>query len=89
MLPEYKTKTNIGVGLGLLVQSVSLLLIRQGGLATVLALVGLAASVVLFISGCSMYAVGKGHDAVWGFLGLLSLVGLLILFALPDAYAGD
>jgi hypothetical protein len=41
---------------------------------------------VFFIWGCMSYAAGKGHRKAFGFLGLLSFLGLLILMALPDKH---
>lgn len=86
MLAEKKTATNIGVGLGILLQIVGQVLSYQyqgSGMATVglvLALVG----AVFFIWGCWNYAQGKGYPGVLGLLGLLSCIGLLILVILPD-----
>ena len=41
---------------------------------------------VLFLWGCCLYAVAKGHSRWLGLLGLLSLIGLIILVVLPDRY---
>jgi hypothetical protein len=41
---------------------------------------------VLFIWGCTSYSKGKGYHLGWGFLGLLSLLGLIILALLPDKH---
>lgn len=91
MVSEYKRRTNIGLGLGMLLQviggalylpaidgSVSQLL---GGL---LALGGLG----LFIWGCANFAQSKGQPAWLGILGLLTPVGLVILIMLPDRLHG-
>ena len=86
MLAEKKKATNIGVGLGIILQIVGQVLFYQnptGGMyavALVLGIVGLA----LFIWGCWNYAQGKGYPGVLGLLGLLSCIGLLILVILPD-----
>ena len=85
MLAEYKTKTNIGVGLGILLQLAGRLVSRNEATALVgfiLILVG----VVFFIWGCMNYAAGKGHSKLLGLLGLLSCIGLLILIFLPDRH---
>lgn len=87
MLAEYKTRTNIGVGLGLIGQIIGRVLMNsisqgQAVLGLVIALVAL----VVFIWGCAQYAKGKGHSGWFGLFGVLSLVGLLVLFFLPDRH---
>ena len=85
MLAEYKTKTNIGVGLGILLQLAGRLVARNEAnalLGDILTLVGFA----LFIWGCMNYAAGKGHSKWLGLLGILSCIGLLILVFLPDRH---
>ena len=83
MLAEYKTKTNIGVGVGILLQLIGRLVGSNEAIAVVgyvLILVG----VVFFIWGCMNYAAGKGHSNWFGLLGFLSCFGLIILIFLPD-----
>ena len=83
MLDEKKRETNIGVGVGLVVQAVGRLAEVQGqswGFA--LALVGL----VPFVWGCMSYCEGKGYSRWLGFVGLLSILGLLALTLLRDRY---
>ena len=80
MLPENKTNTNIGVGLGFLLEILGRLVFGGSWIGLVLILVG----AVLFIWGCMNYAVGKGHSKWLGLLGLLSSIGLIILVILPD-----
>ena len=85
MLAEHKTKTNIGVGLGIILQVAGRLIARNEAnalLGLILSLVGY----VLFIWGCMNYAAGKGHSQWLGLLGLLSCIGLLILVFLPDRH---
>lgn len=86
MLAEYKRTTNIGVGLGLIGSIIGRALMESGseGLGVLIALVGLG----VFIWGCSQYAKAKGHSPLWGALGILSLIGLLVLFFLPDRHKG-
>ncbi|HAJ56194.1 MAG TPA: hypothetical protein DCL35_00300 [Candidatus Omnitrophica bacterium] len=38
----------------------------------------------LFISGCFMYAKGKGQSGYWGILGVFGPPGLLLLYCLKD-----
>ncbi|MGH8214167.1 MAG: hypothetical protein ACREPZ_00475 [Rhodanobacteraceae bacterium] len=87
MLPEYKTKTNIGVGLGLIGQILGRVLMdsTSQGLVLLGALVAIAGAVV-FIWGCAQYAKAKGHSGWFGLFGLLWLLGLLVLFFLPDRH---
>ena len=49
--------------------------------------IGLAVAVagtVLLILGLSMYARAKGHSPWWCLMGVLSIIGLIVLAALPD-----
>jgi hypothetical protein len=84
MLAEYKTKTNIGVGLGILLQIIARALKTAwpstASLATLIGLLGLG----LFVYGCFNYAQGKGYSRWLGLLGLLSCLGLVVLVVLPD-----
>jgi len=90
MLPEYQKKSNMGVGVGLVLElggAVLPILLPSGG--PVMALLSLGAFVVgaaLFIWGLCSYAQAKGYSGVCGLLGLLSIVGLLILALLPDQH---
>ncbi|MCW5558515.1 MAG: hypothetical protein KIT22_11880 [Verrucomicrobiae bacterium] len=86
MLPDKKTKTNIGVGIGILLQISGRLLIAnsEGGASFGLLLVLVGAG--FFIWGCMNYAEAKGHSKWLGLLGLLSCIGLLILIFLPDRH---
>jgi len=84
MLPEKKTKTNIGVGLGIILQLVGRMLAAEN---ESMAFVGLALTLVglvFFVWGCMNYAEGKGHSKWLGLLGLLSCIGLIVLIFLPD-----
>jgi hypothetical protein len=84
MLPDKKRKTNIGVGVGLILQLLKLVLVRQGIISPDLGLFLWAFGTVVFIWGCMNYAEGKGSSKWFGLLGLLSLIGLLGLVLLPD-----
>jgi len=87
MLSEYKTKTNIGVGLGIIGQIIGRTLIdtKADGEVLLGAAIILAALVV-FIWGCAQYAKAKGQSGWFGLFGLLSIIGLLVLFFLPDRH---
>ena len=41
---------------------------------------------VFLIAGLGRYAQAKGHEGAWGFVGLFSVFGLLILALLPDRH---
>ena len=44
---------------------------------------------ILWIVGLCYYAMAKGHNAIFGLLGIFSWIGLLILFVLPDKAKGQ
>jgi len=84
MLPDNKTKTNIGVGLGFLLEILGRFLYMSSTAGSIFGLILMVVGVVLFIWGCMNYAVGKGHSKWLGLFGLLSCIGLIILVFLPD-----
>jgi hypothetical protein len=86
MLAEKKTNTNIGVGVGILLQIVSRFLINQGGSMVTVGLLLALAGAVAFVWGCINYAQGKGYHWALGFLGLLSCLGLIVLVVIPDKH---
>jgi len=89
MLPEKKTKTNIGVGFGIVLQIAGRVLAYMGGVVAILGLILILVGAASFIWGCMNYAEGKGHSKWLGLLGLLSCLGLIILICLPDHYKGS
>jgi hypothetical protein len=50
---------------------------------------GVLLGVIFLIVGLSRYATAKGYGPEYGFLGLLSILGVLILVALPDKTKGQ
>lgn len=90
MLAEYKTKTNIGIGLGIVGQFVGRALIASGGsenpAVSFLGVAVIIGAIVAFLYGCRSYAIGKGYHPAFGFFGLLSCIGLLVLVFLKDKY---
>ena len=84
MLPQHKRNTNIGVGLGLILQMVSRSMTapEQATVSLVLLVIG----ALVFIWGCCEYAKGKGYNSAWGLLGILSLIGLIVLALMPDRH---
>jgi hypothetical protein len=88
MRPEHKRNTNIGIGLGLVLQFAGSARVAQGGIFVVLGFAVVFLAVAAFIWGCMNYAEGKGHPKWLGLPGLFSLPGLIILFMFPDHYRG-
>lgn len=86
MLPEKKTKTNIGVGIGIILQIAGRSLTTTSNEGAILALILVVVGAVFFIWGCMNYAEGKGHSKWLGLLGFLSCIGLLILVLMPDRH---
>jgi hypothetical protein len=84
MLPEFKKNTNIGVGIGIILQIAGRIMAKSGmeGLGFIVMMAGLVA----FIWGCGQYAKGKGYSGWFGALGLLSIIGLIILVLFPDKH---
>ena len=87
MLAEYKQKTNIGIGVGLLMQIGGNVLMGSGtGLASVMGLLLLLGGLGVFVWGTISYAIGKGHHGAWGLLGITSILGLICLMLLADRH---
>jgi uncharacterized membrane protein YidH (DUF202 family) len=84
VLPEKRTKTNVGVGIGVLLQLAGLFLAQTGDAAALFGLVLILASLPVFIWGCVNYAEGKGHSTWVGLVGLAGIIGLIVLILLPD-----
>jgi hypothetical protein len=85
MIEEYKTKTNVGVGLGLILSMMARVLFGGEDQVSIIAGLVLAiAGTMVFIWGCMSYARGKGYHPLMGLFGLLYLPGLLVLVLLRD-----
>ncbi|MHC4656724.1 MAG: hypothetical protein ACYS91_17160 [Planctomycetota bacterium] len=86
MLPEKKTKTNLGVGIGVLLQLAGYFLVQTTETCAIalLGLILLLISIPVFIWGCMNYAEGKGHSKWVGLVGIAGLIGLIVLAVLPD-----
>ena len=85
MLNEYKMQAFLGVwggavfcAMGYFFTSMPHGVYRYFGFPMILG------GLILFISGCVMYAKGKGRNGCWGFLGICGPLGLLILYCLKD-----
>ena len=89
MLAEYERKTNIGVGIGILIQFFGRVLLGPDdsvGSAPLFGILLVFVGSALFIWGCMCYSKGKGHHRAWGLLGLLSIFGLVALFFFTDKH---
>ncbi|MEJ2061448.1 MAG: hypothetical protein P8Y64_13340 [Gammaproteobacteria bacterium] len=86
MLAEQKRNTNIGVGVGIVLQVFGRYLQMQGSGMSALGSLMLLMGIGVFLWGCWNYAQGKGYHGAWGLLGLFSLLGLIILAVLPDRH---
>ena len=87
MLKEYQSKTNLGVGIGILAQAIAkFALIPKGGAMEVVGWVVLLGGLAVFIWGCCAYMKGKGYHPAFGVLGILSLLGLIVMIVFPDKH---
>lgn len=80
---KYQRNSSLGVGIGLI------LYVLGGFFASAYELNTLGGIVVLFgyilfVWGCYQYAKSKGYTWAFGFLGILTILGLIILVLLPD-----
>lgn len=86
MLAEKVRNTNIGVGIGIVLEIIGYVVrTHSPGLVALGLVIGLVGTVI-FIWGCMNYAEGKGYSPWLGLIGLLSCVGLIVLLLLPDKY---
>ena len=86
MIGEYRIKTNIGVGFGILAQIIGFLASYyvQIGIVLWFAAILIYGGFLTLIWGLWNYAKGKGYKGAWGLLGLLSIFGFVILALFPD-----
>lgn len=71
--------------IGLIFQEVYQLFREKVDISILPLLVGLAIlGTVLIIVGCWKYIETKGYHGAFGLLGLLSIIGVAIIFLLPD-----
>jgi hypothetical protein len=86
MLAEYKSKTVTFVIAGIVLQILGGIFAKAGILGALLGWPVGALGSVLLIMGCCFYAKAKGYAWWLGLLGLLSCIGLLVLYVLPDRH---
>jgi len=91
MRPDKQTRTNVAVGLGVLIQMGGLVMYRVNpiGAHTTVGAWLVVASVLVIVCGCMSYADGKGYSRSVGLFGILGVVGLIVLVLLPDRAAGE
>jgi len=84
---EFRKKTRIGIGIGFFLKYLGgLILISTDNLVGTIFAISIALiGFFTFINGCASYIKLKGYRRGWGaILGLMDLLGLLILFLLPE-----
>ncbi len=86
MIQEFNNKSNIYIGIGLLLQIFYRLIFPQLQFhdSLILNLLISWTGVIVFTLGCRYYAKSKGYSGWLGLLGFATLFGLIILFLLPD-----
>lgn len=88
MLNEYRMQSILGVWGGIFCFFIGFVIASSstpsGTANAIFGFAIMAGSYVLFVSGCFMYAKGKGHAWPLGLFGLLGPLGLLILYVLKD-----
>jgi len=90
MIEEYRMRTIIGVGLGIIALIIGFYLSYYVHIGIVLwfAAIVIYSGFLLFIWGLWNYAKGKGYKGAWGLLGLLFIFGFVILALFPDRKKG-
>jgi hypothetical protein len=86
VIREKKINANIGIGIGVIIQPSRFILVHKGIVSADVGQLIWLIGVLCFIWGCMNYAEGKGSSKWFGLLGILSLIGLLALFFLPDQH---
>lgn len=88
MLTEYKTKINVGVGLGVVLMFGSGNLLRQPE-QFITGLGMFVSGWALLLYGCANYAKAKGYSEWYGLFGLLLLPGVVVLALFNDRCKDD
>ena len=86
MLAEYKSKTWTFAIAGIVLQIAGSIISKIPLIGWLVGIPVGALGTLLFIMGCCFYAKAKGYSWLFGLLGLLSFVGLIILYFLPDLH---
>lgn len=77
---------NISLALGVpgILLQVAGNVMRASGGNEMLGTLVLLAGTILLVGGLAMYAKAKGRSPLWGLMGFLSCIGLLVLALLKD-----
>ena len=89
MSPEKTSRTNIGVGIGVILQLTAVLVSRIGAGPPLVVPLLLLVSVPVFAWGCMNYAEGKGRSKWLGLVGVAGIIGLAVLTIFPEQHEGD
>ena len=89
MRPEKRFKTNVGVGIGSVLQLAGFFWVQTAVIPDdeIAGLILILISLPVFVWGCMNYAEGKGYSKSVGLLGLGSIIGLIVLIVLPERAA--
>jgi hypothetical protein len=86
VLREYTRKTNIGCGIGIVLEVAGRVVTHKHpedplqSVGLFLLLIG----AVTFVWGCGQFAKAKGYSVWFGLLGIMSLPGLIALALMSD-----
>lgn len=89
MVAAHKSKTNLGVGLGFLLQVLGFILCQNEVLSGIPGCLLVLAGIPLLTWGCMHYAEGKGHSKWVGLVALAGCIGLVVLWILPDLHKSE
>jgi hypothetical protein len=89
MIPAKRSKSDLGVGIGIFMQIVALVLMHQKENLALIGCLLIVASLVPFLWGCMNYAEAKGHSKWVGLVGVAGIIGLIVLVILPEQKKSD
>jgi hypothetical protein len=85
MLKDYRLQSFLGIWGGVFFFALGVMISgATHAMYRVFSMMLEAGGYILFVSGCVMYAKGKGHRWYLGLLGILGPLGLLFLYVLKD-----
>jgi hypothetical protein len=64
-------------------------LIPEGSVVALFLMPFWLVALVLWVIGCMRYAQSKGYSSLYGFLGILTICGLLVLVLLPNKWVEE
>jgi membrane-bound metal-dependent hydrolase YbcI (DUF457 family) len=83
-LKANKKNALFGMALGLTLHCIAYFINNNSGLNEALRAILVISGSSLVVWGCWLYIEEKGYNGAWGFLGLLSVVGCIILALFKD-----